>query len=114
MLLKWGLPAFAAIITIGASFYIGQSYGKQACVAEKLAAKLDKEKEEARIEKELNTLEKDQINDAHDNKVLETKLNETLDKSLSKIDFGKSTECVPDVVLNELRKFRQRAKGAGS
>lgn len=95
------------------SYHIGRTQGENICNEEKLQAQLEKTKKELEITEQLSEFQQEQIGEAHFQLEQERIKSDQLKIDLEIAASGKS-QCVPDSVLEQLRKFRQRSKNNNS
>ena len=93
------------------SYHQGKERGEQVCEAEKLAAELKKTQTELAIVDKIKDFQLEQISEAQKN--LEESQRETvsLREEIDRIKFSPQSECIPDSVLDTIRKFRAKSKG---
>lgn len=99
-----------AIGSLGYSYHLGRTQGNKICEAEKIASQLQVAKEELWVEKNISDLQRKEIGEALDNLQRERQLNDELKDKLSALPLSKQPDCIPDSVLDSLRKFRAKAR----
>lgn len=93
------------------SYHQGLTHGEKICEAEKLTRELEQSRLDLSVTKELNNLQVIQISEAQ--QALEESKNEAdnLHKQLDNLNLIGQSECIPDSMLDSIRKFRSRTKG---
>lgn len=95
------------------SYHIGRTQGYEVCNNEKLEAEIIKKEKELEQERELSKLQQDEIAEAQSSLDQQKADIDDLKIKLENASRGKS-QCIPDSVLEELRKFRYGAKNKNS
>ena len=95
------------------SYHQGKERGEQVREAEKLAAELKKTQTELAIVDKIKDFQLEQISEAQKNLEESQNAIQSLQKRLDITNFN-IPECVPDSVLDAIRKFRAKSKGKHS
>lgn len=100
----------ATLGSLGYSYHIGRSQGAQICEAEKLASELKVARFQIDNLTDISELQQDQIGEAQIKLEQETKLNAELSEKLASLPLKRKSDCIPDSVLDSIRKFRAKAR----